>query len=71
MKFLQFSETERRSIATQRAEYLAAKREQLRVYEEYKEAIQSLEDMRWQKPTSSQAAHVGNYAKWGHCGVVE
>ena len=45
MKFLQFSETERRSIATQRAEYLAEKREQLRVYEEYKEAIRSLEEL--------------------------
>jgi len=45
MKFLQFSETERRSIATQRAEYLAAKREQLRAYEEYKQALRVLEDL--------------------------
>ena len=45
MKFLQFSETERRSIATQRDEYLAAKREQLRAYEEYKEAIRSVEEL--------------------------
>ena len=45
MKFLQFSETTRKSIETQRAEYLAEKREQLRVYEEYKEAIRSLEEL--------------------------
>ena len=45
MKFLQFSETSRKSIPAQRKEYLAEKREQLRVYEEYKEAIRSLEDL--------------------------
>ena len=45
MKFLQFSETERRSIREQREAYLAEKREQLRAYEEYKEAIRSLEEL--------------------------
>ena len=45
MNFLKFSETSRKSIPAQRKEYLAEKREQLRAYEEYKEAIRSLEEL--------------------------